>query len=128
MDWIPFVTFWQVAIDAANAMVTVPGEFRSFGHDYRADTTRFVRDAYHLPVTDEAAAERIDDALRARDLHRKALLSADEPEGAEPLTPTPEVSSTQFVAGVPVQTAPTRAAGPQWLRKSPTQQGRSAAS
>jgi len=25
-----------------NAMVTVPGEFGSFGHDYRSDTARFV--------------------------------------------------------------------------------------
>ncbi len=54
MDWIPLVTLWQVAVDAANAMVTVPGEFRSFGHDYRGDTARFVRDAFGLPgTTDE---------------------------------------------------------------------------
>jgi hypothetical protein len=29
-------------VDAMNAMVTVPCEFGSFGHDYRADTARFV--------------------------------------------------------------------------------------
>lgn len=85
MDWIPFVTFWQVAIDAANAMVTVPGEFRSFGHDYRADTTRFVRDAFHMPTTTEAQAKLIGEALRQRDLDRKELLSPKPFEGVDPL-------------------------------------------
>jgi Alpha/beta-hydrolase family len=33
MHWRPLVTFIQTAMDAANAMVSVPGEFGSFGHD-----------------------------------------------------------------------------------------------
>jgi hypothetical protein len=45
MHWRPLVTFIQTAMDAANAMVSVPGEFGSFGHDDRADMVRFVRDA-----------------------------------------------------------------------------------
>jgi uncharacterized membrane protein len=36
MHWRPLITFVQTAMDAANAMVSVPGEFGSFGHDYRA--------------------------------------------------------------------------------------------
>jgi uncharacterized membrane protein len=50
MHWRPLITFVQTAMDAANAMVSVPGEFGSFGHDYRADMVRFVRDAYTLPA------------------------------------------------------------------------------
>ncbi len=122
MDWIPFVTFWQIAIDAANAMVTVPGEFRSFGHDYRADTTRFVRDAYHLPVTDERVAVRIDEELRRRELARSEAMGAPPPDGAEPLRPTERFSSNPFAAGIPVATRPpTRS---RWLRASPTQEAK----
>ena len=41
-------------VDAANAMVTVPGQFGSFGHDYRGDTALMVRDGFQLPgATDE---------------------------------------------------------------------------
>lgn len=116
MDWIPLVTFWQVAIDAANAMVTVPGEFRSFGHDYRADTTRFVRDAFHLPVTGDEQAVRIDEALRQRDLERKALLAAEPSDGTTPLEPTQRSPQERFSAGVPLA-VDTRAAGPRWFRQ-----------
>ena len=40
MEWFPMGTFLQVGVDAMNAMVTVPGNFGSFGHDYRADMAR----------------------------------------------------------------------------------------
>jgi uncharacterized membrane protein len=54
MQWVPLITFVQILIDAMNAMRTVPGQFKSFGHDYRADTAEFVHAAYQLPpVTDE---------------------------------------------------------------------------
>src|SRR4029453_4686272 len=33
MRWRPLITFVQTAMDAANAMVSVPGKFGSFGHD-----------------------------------------------------------------------------------------------
>ena len=49
----------QTAMDAANAMVSVPGEFGSFDHDYRADMVRFVRDAYALPAASDAQMARI---------------------------------------------------------------------
>ena len=35
-------------VDAMNAMVTVPGKFGSFGHDYRADMARMVAAAHIL--------------------------------------------------------------------------------
>jgi uncharacterized membrane protein len=57
MHWMPLITFVQIMIDAMNAMRVVPGEFKSFGHDYRGDTAAFVHGVYQLPpVTDEQRA------------------------------------------------------------------------
>jgi hypothetical protein len=36
MRWQPAGTFIQTGMDAMNAMLKVPGEFASFGHDYAA--------------------------------------------------------------------------------------------
>ena len=70
MEWIPMLTFIQVAVDAMNAMRVIPGEFKSFGHDYRGDTARFVQGAYGFdPVTD-AQMQAVDDALRQLELER----------------------------------------------------------
>ncbi|HEX6654625.1 MAG TPA: alpha/beta-hydrolase family protein, partial [Candidatus Limnocylindria bacterium] len=60
MRWLPLVTFVQRAMDAANAMVSVPGKFGSFGHDYRADMARFVQDAFRLPEATEPQLGRIE--------------------------------------------------------------------
>ena len=70
MEWIPMLTFLQIAVDAMNAMRVIPGEFKSFGHDYRGDTARFVHGAYGFaPVTD-AQMQAVDDALRQLELER----------------------------------------------------------
>jgi uncharacterized membrane protein len=70
MQWIPLITFVQVAVDAMNAMRVIPGEFKSFGHDYRGDTARFVHSAYHFdPVTDDQMA-KVDDVLMQLELER----------------------------------------------------------
>ena len=114
MDWIPLVTLWQVAVDAANAMVTVPGEFRSFGHDYRGDTARFVRDAFHFPATDEATTRRIEDRLVQLDLERKDRIKAKAAEDA-PIAPAARLPETAFHGEIPMQTH--KATGPRWLRK-----------
>jgi len=112
MDWVPVNTFWQVTVDAANAMVTVPGEFGSFGHDYRGDTTRFVRDAYHLPVQGEEQAARIDDALKRIDVERKQRLSADV--GEETPRWASEIGDRPVAGGVPLMTG--RTDGARWFR------------
>jgi hypothetical protein len=93
-------------------MVTVPGEFGSFGHDYRGDTTRFVRDAYHLPVEGEEMAMRIDDALKRIDVERKQRLAADTSD--EPATWASEYGTRAIAGGVPLVTD--RASGPRWFR------------
>ena len=46
MRWQPLITFFQTGMDAMSVLVSEPGEFGSFGHDYRADMARFVRDTY----------------------------------------------------------------------------------
>src|SRR4029453_5940431 len=68
MHWRPLITFVQTAMDAANAMVSVPGKFGSFGHDYRADMARFVQDAYGLPDATELQLDRIEQTLRSLEL------------------------------------------------------------
>ncbi len=97
MVWQPILTFIQVAIDAMNAMKVIPGEFKSFGHDYRGDTARFVHAAYHLdPVSDEQF-ERVEEALTQLELERGERI-----KGAADVEVDPD--------------APTRTRGPKFLR------------
>jgi uncharacterized membrane protein len=83
MEWVPLITFIQVMIDAMNAMVTVPGEYKSFGHDYRADTADFVQAAYGLPSITDEQKEALFDTLIARELDRAARIKAEGQEGEE---------------------------------------------
>jgi uncharacterized membrane protein len=110
MRWIPLVTFMQTGIDAANTMATKPGEFGSFGHDYRADMARFVRDGYELPGSEEQLA-RIERALRsfeqlraqrAKELHFRPV----------PVVRTPRTSDDNLRGGVPLRIKRSR-----WVRK-----------
>lgn len=70
MVWTPLLTFLQVAVDAMNAMRVIPGEFKSFGHDYRGDTAEFVQAAYRFPAVTEAQMGAIDETLRQLELER----------------------------------------------------------
>jgi uncharacterized membrane protein len=76
MKWTPVITFTQVITDAMNAMVTIPGEFKSFGHDYRADTADFVQAAYGLPQVTEEQRAALHDTLIERELDRAARIKA----------------------------------------------------
>lgn len=80
MRWQPVITFIQVLADAMNAMVTVPGEYKSFGHDYRGDTLDFVGAAYDLPGIDDDQATAIHATLVARELDRASRIKAEDPE------------------------------------------------
>ena len=115
------MTFCQTALDAANAMVTVPGVFESFGHDYRADTARFVRDGFHLPSASEEQMERIEAALRSLELDRSERIKASNTEAAPPAPSEREVSSRPVSAGVPLKVEKTKggrlAAEPQGKTK-----------
>lgn len=119
MEWFPFLTFLQVGVDAMNAMVTVPGKFGSFGHDYRADMSVAVSTAYDLPAT-KAQIKAIDDQLVNLELERAERIKAAKAEDA----PAPpdyrgthlEDASTGKIrveAGVPLEGQ--RTSGAQWL-------------
>lgn len=73
--WLPGIAFWQGLIDTKNAATVVPGEFKSTGHDYRADLARFVCVAYGFnDVTDEQMA-RIEDRLRKSEIRRAEAIA-----------------------------------------------------
>ena len=99
MRWLPLVTFVQTATDAMNAMLSPPGEFGSFGHDYRADMARFVRDAYDLPATESQLA-RIEQVLRSLELERAERITAEHPHAAPP-APAHRSGGDTMRAGVP---------------------------
>lgn len=83
MNWTPLITFIHVLADAMNAMVTIPGEYKSFGHDYRGDTFNFVHAAYGMDgITDEQRG-RIEAALLEREKDRADRIKAEEPEHEE---------------------------------------------
>jgi uncharacterized membrane protein len=70
MDWVPLITYVQIMIDAMNAMVVVPGQFKSFGHDYRADTADFVHAAYHFADVTDVQKKAVHDTLVQLELER----------------------------------------------------------
>ncbi|MEN8114431.1 MAG: alpha/beta-hydrolase family protein [Actinomycetota bacterium] len=73
--WVPGVTFWQTAIDTKNAATVVPGEFKAFGHDYRADLAEFVRAAYGLDGVTPGQMKRIEERLRTSEIERAARIA-----------------------------------------------------
>jgi len=83
MNWTPMITFIQVLADAMNAMVTVPGEYKSFGHDYRGDTLDFVQAAYGMPSISDEQREAIHATLLAREVDRAIRIKAEEPSDDE---------------------------------------------
>jgi uncharacterized membrane protein len=118
MDWVPAITGMQVMIDAMNAMVTVPGEFGSFGHDYRADMARFVKDAFGLNDTTEEQVTAIEEMLVRLDLDRSERIKAAKAEDA-PLPPQYKDYAEAgdlptSVAGVPL--VEKRTPGAHWLK------------
>jgi hypothetical protein len=114
MRWRPLVTFVQTAMDAANAMVSVPGEFGSFGHDYRADMVRFVQDAYQFPAATEQQLARIEQTLASLELERAQRIKAERAHLAPP-APAHRAAGMDAVAGVPLRTR--RTGGARWLRR-----------
>lgn len=112
MDWTPVSTFLQVAVDAANSMVTVPGDFRSFGHDYRADTARFVRDGFQLPEPTGEQLANIERALREIESARAAQVALEWEDAG--VAKRARQERQQVLSGVPL--LPERATGARWIR------------
>jgi hypothetical protein len=71
--WRPISTFFQTLIDMKNARV--PGAYRVWAHDYRADLPRFISEVFRLPVMPQRPA-RVEEALVQRELVREHLFSA----------------------------------------------------
>lgn len=78
MRWRPMITFIQVVADAMNAMVSVPGEFKSFGHDYRAETLDFVGAVYDLPEITGDQSRLVRKTLLRRELDRARRIETGE--------------------------------------------------
>jgi uncharacterized membrane protein len=112
MRWFPLITFVQTAMDAANAMVSVPGKFASFGHDYRANMVRFVQDAYQLPAASEQQIGRIEQMLVSLELDRAERIKAQHAQAAPPAPAHRD--GEHALAGVPLRTRRTR--GARWIR------------
>jgi hypothetical protein len=91
-------------------MVSVPGEFGSFGHDYRADVVRFVRDAYALPTASDAQVAHIEQVLRSLELDRAARIKAQYGQAAPP-PPAHRAGDGDVQAGVPCAIAAPAAPG-----------------
>jgi uncharacterized membrane protein len=113
MRWLPLVTFVQTAMDAANAMVSVPGKFGSFGHDYRGDMVRFVQDAFRLPAATEQQLAGIEQTLQSLELERAERIKAQRAQTA-PAAPAHRAAGEAELAGVPLRTRRTR--GARWVR------------
>jgi hypothetical protein len=120
MRWRPLITFIQTAMDAANAMVSVPGKFGSFGHDYRADMVRFVRDAYGLTNVTEQQLDHIEQTLRSLELERAERIKAPHADAA-PTPPARRADADGAEAGVPLRVRRTRGARWSLRRRKPGQ-------
>jgi hypothetical protein len=107
-------TFIQTGMDAMNAMLLTPGEFASFGHDYRADMAAFVRDAYALPEATDEQLDRIERSLRSLELERSARIQAERAHAAPP-APADRARRDNLAGGVPLRSR--RAQGTTWLRR-----------
>ena len=64
-----------------NAMRTVPGEFKSFGHDYRGDTAAFVHGAFELPAVTPEQFAAVQHALVEIEVERGERLKAAKEAG-----------------------------------------------
>jgi uncharacterized membrane protein len=111
MRWQPLGTFVQTGMDAMNAMLMTPGEFASFGHDYRADMAAFVRDAYGLPEATDEQLERIEQVLRSLESERYQRIKAERAHTAPPAP----AARDNLAGGVPLRSR--RPPGPPWLRR-----------
>jgi hypothetical protein len=114
MRWQPVGTFIQTGMDAMNAMLLTPGEFASFGHDYRADMAAFVRDAYGLPEASDEQLDRIEQVLRSLEFERNERIQAEHAHDAPP-APVDRASRDNLAGGVPLRSR--RAPGPPWPRR-----------
>lgn len=78
----------KVLVDAMNAMRTLPSQFKSFGHDYRADTANFVHVAYQLNSVTDSQQEAMLNSLRQLELGRGKRIKATKAKTTDRPTTT----------------------------------------
>ena len=100
--WQPVGTFIQTGMDAMNAMLLTPGEFASFGHDYRADMAAFVRDAYGFPEASDEQLDRIEQVLRSLEFERNERIQAERAQAVAP-APAHRAGRDNLAGGVPLR-------------------------
>lgn len=78
MSWKPGITWAQVLVDTVYATDVTPGEFRSSGHDYRADLGAVVTAAFGLALAEGNPAHgwqaRLEERLRELEVRRAHLV------------------------------------------------------
>ena len=67
----------QSAFDTKNAARVVPGEFKAFGHDYRADLAEFVRGAYAISGVTDDQMKSVEAKLRRSEIERAAKIAEE---------------------------------------------------
>jgi len=79
MRWRPALTWAQVLVDTVYATDVTPGDFRSAGHDYRADLGAVVTAAYELSDARFAAGwqVRLEQRLRELEIRRAQRISGE---------------------------------------------------
>lgn len=71
MRWRPVTSFYQLLVDMKNAQI--PGSYRAWAHDYRADLPEFIRDVFDLDDVTDEQLERIKVACEQREEFREAV-------------------------------------------------------
>jgi uncharacterized membrane protein len=69
MAWKPGITWAQLLVDTMFATNVKPGDFKSEGHDYRADLGAAVTAAFDL-AADESTSARLEAYLRVKEVER----------------------------------------------------------
>ena len=93
MQWRIGVTWAQVLVDTLYATDMSPGDFRSHGHDYRADLGAVVTEAFGLAPVDaqDGWAERREFRLRELEVRRaeqvRGSLASQRPRAPEATSP-----------------------------------------
>jgi len=80
--WLPGIAFWQGIIDTKNAATVVPGEFKSTGHDYRADLATFIKIAFGFDDVSDEQMARIEEKLRESEIERSNHIAEGKVQSA----------------------------------------------
>lgn len=75
MTWTPVITWATVLVDTMFATDVKPGDFQSFGHDYRADLAGVASAAFGFFMT-PAEVEQLDAQLRVLEVRRAQSFSS----------------------------------------------------